>query len=116
LEAVAVGVDLSAGVACDKCGKKAILRVALTKLRPQIEMHLKLPAGWEASSLEDSGDLYITCPTCPPLLVTVPPPSVAEMYSGESRPKIEYKGSWLKSCLNLSLGTLSFLFRPCDGS
>jgi DNA-directed RNA polymerase subunit RPC12/RpoP len=76
-EAVAVGVDLSAGVACDKCGKKAILRVALTKLRPQIEMHLKLPPGWAASSLEDSGDLYITCPTCPPMLVTVPPPALS---------------------------------------
>ena len=72
-----MGVDLSAGVVCDKCGKKAIIRVVLTKLRPQAEMHLRLPAGWGASSLEDSGDLYINCPTCPAPLVTVPPPPVS---------------------------------------
>jgi DNA-directed RNA polymerase subunit RPC12/RpoP len=72
-----VGVDLSAGVACDKCGKKAIIRVVLTKLRPQAEMHLRLPAGWNAASLEDSGDLYITCPACPVPVATMPPPPVS---------------------------------------
>jgi hypothetical protein len=74
---VAVGVDLSAAVVCDKCGKKAIIRVVLTKLRPQAEMHLRLPTGWGASSLEDSGDLFINCPTCPAPLVTEPPPPVS---------------------------------------
>lgn len=81
-----MGLDFSAGVACDKCGKKAVIRVALTKLRPQPEMHLRLPEGWTVSSLLDSGDLHITCPECPPILVTVPPPDVTDIATDPTLP------------------------------
>ncbi|HEY1696086.1 MAG TPA: hypothetical protein VGG39_28160 [Polyangiaceae bacterium] len=71
-------LDFAADAACDICGARASLRMAVTKLRPQPEMHLALPQGWAVASLEDSGDLHITCPTCPPILVTVPPPEVGD--------------------------------------
>jgi hypothetical protein len=69
-----VGLDFPASVVCDKCGQhKTVLKLALTKLKPQTEMHLKLPPGWAVTSLPESGDLYITCPSCPPTLVSIPP-------------------------------------------
>ena len=73
-----MGLDFAASVACDHCGAKALIRVGVTKLRPQAEMHLRLPAGWVASTLLDSSDLYITCRSCPPPLMTVPPPPAVD--------------------------------------
>jgi hypothetical protein len=73
-----MGLDLVATGTCDKCGKKATIEIALTKLKPHAEMHLRLPEGWSVSSRPESGELLITCPTCPPTLVTVPPLSAEE--------------------------------------
>ena len=69
-----MGLAFPASVECDKCGEKAVVRVALTKLKPQPDMHLKLPEGWVVSTLLESGELLITCPDCPPTLVTARPP------------------------------------------
>jgi hypothetical protein len=69
-----MGLDFPVTVVCDKCGAQTTtIRVAITKLKPQAEMHVRLPDGWAASSLPESGELLITCPSCPPTLVTVPP-------------------------------------------
>jgi hypothetical protein len=68
-----MGLAIPASVECDKCGEKAVIRVALTKLKPHAEMHLVLPEGWAVSSLPESGELFITCPNCPPTLVTARP-------------------------------------------
>jgi hypothetical protein len=74
-----MGLDLPASVTCDKCGvQRAAINIVLTKLRPQPEMHLRLPAGWTVSSLAESGELLITCPSCPSTLVTVPPVPIDE--------------------------------------
>jgi hypothetical protein len=89
-----MGLAIPASVECDKCGEKAVIRVALTKLKPHAEMHLKLPEGWAVSSLHESGELFITCPNCPPTLVTSRPapaddpasdPTVPPPPSGTSR-------------------------------
>jgi len=69
-----MGLALPASVECDKCGEKATMSVALAKLKPHPEMYLRLPAGWAVSSRPESGELLITCPNCPPTLVTVQPP------------------------------------------
>ena len=66
----------AADAACDHCGARASMQMAVTKLRPQPEMHLVLPQGWQITTLEHSGDLHITCPLCQPILVTEPPPEV----------------------------------------
>lgn len=69
-----MSVSFPASVTCDRCGvTTTTIRVAVTKLKPQSEMHLKMPAGWCATSLPESGELFITCPTCPPTLVSIPP-------------------------------------------
>jgi hypothetical protein len=72
-----MGLNFTATVTCDKCGvQKAAIKIAITKLKPQVDMHLRLPEGWAVSSLPESGELLITCPTCPPTLVTVPPVAI----------------------------------------
>ncbi len=73
-----MGLDLAASGTCDKCGKKAAIEIALTKLKPHPDMHVRLPEGWAVSSRPESGELLITCPACPPSLVTVPPLSAEE--------------------------------------
>jgi hypothetical protein len=69
-----MGLALPASVTCDKCGERAAGSVALTKLRPHPEMYLRLPEGWMVSSRPESGELLVTCPSCPPTLVTAQPP------------------------------------------
>ena len=38
-----MGLACPASVECDKCGEKAVIKVALTKLKPQPDIHLRLP-------------------------------------------------------------------------
>lgn len=69
-----MGLNYSATVTCDKCGvKKTTAKMTVTKLKPTAEMHLNLPEGWGVTSLMESGDMFINCPTCPPTLVSIPP-------------------------------------------
>jgi len=69
-----MGLNFPASVVCDKCGvKKTAIRMVVDKLKPQLEMHVKLPEGWHVSSMPESGDLLITCPNCPPTLVSIMP-------------------------------------------
>ena len=49
-----MGLDFAATGTCDKCGARAVVKVALTKLRPHPEMFLRLPEGWRAESVEPS--------------------------------------------------------------
>jgi hypothetical protein len=37
-------------------------------------MYLRLPEGWMVSSRPESGEFLVTCPACPPTLVTMAPP------------------------------------------
>jgi hypothetical protein len=77
---VDVGLNLSATVTCDKCGiKKTAAKVTITKLKPSVEMHLVMPEGWGVSSLLESGDMFINCPTCPPTLVSIPPVPIVDL-------------------------------------
>ena len=72
-------LNFPASVVCDRCGvAKTTVKIEVSKLKPQPEMHLKLPAGWVVSSRPDSMDLLITCPHCPPVLVSIPPSAVIE--------------------------------------
>jgi hypothetical protein len=75
-----VGVDFPASVTCDKCGvKKSSVKVVVTKLKPQVEMHFKMPNGWNIVSLPESGEMLTTCPSCPPTLVSIPPVNPADV-------------------------------------
>jgi hypothetical protein len=74
-----MGLEYIASVLCDKCGiTKTTAKVVVTMLKPRPEMHLKLPEAWVISSKPESGELLITCPRCPPVLVSIPPSAVVE--------------------------------------
>lgn len=71
-----MGLSFPATCACDRCGKRSAVRLEVTGLKPQPAMHLQLPDGWAVSSKPESGELLITCPACPAVLVSIPPPVV----------------------------------------
>ena len=81
-----MGLAFPANVECDKCGEKATAGVALAKLNPHPEMYLRLPEGWAVSSRPESGELLITCPSCPPTLVTVLPPAPEDPATDPTEP------------------------------
>jgi hypothetical protein len=81
-----MGLDFAATGSCDKYGGRAVIRLAVTKLKPHAETHLRLPEGWSVSSLPESGELLITCPNCPPTLVTEPPPPEGDPTSDPAIP------------------------------
>lgn len=71
-------LDYPATAVCDRCGRKTSARVVVTRLKPHPEMHLKLPNGWGVSSMPESEELLITCFSCPPVLVSIPPIAVTD--------------------------------------
>jgi hypothetical protein len=73
-----MGIEFPASVKCDKCPKRTTFRVVITKLKPHVDMHLKMTDGWSASSLPESGELLVTCPDCNPMLVSMMPPPLAQ--------------------------------------
>lgn len=73
-----MSLDFPASVSCNKCGARTSAKLVVDKLKPQVEMHLKLPAGWGVSSMPESGDILTTCPKCPPTLLSVPPTEVRD--------------------------------------
>lgn len=74
-----MGLNFPATVTCDKCGvRKTSVKLEITELKPHVAMHLKMPDGWIVSSKPESGELLITCPKCPPVLVSIPPIPVSD--------------------------------------
>ena len=80
-----MGVDFPANAVCDKCKRKTIFRLVIDKMKPNVEIHLKMPDGWMAATRPESGELFITCPSCVPVLVSIPPapPSPEELQPEE---------------------------------
>jgi hypothetical protein len=72
-----MGLEFPASASCDKCSRKTTFKVVVTKLH-RTEMHLKMPDGWIASSKPESGELLLTCPSCKPVLVSIPPIPIDE--------------------------------------
>jgi len=68
-----LGIEFPASAVCDKCGRKTICKIVVDRLRPQTALSCKMPAAWLASSMPESGDLLVTCPSCKPVLVSIPP-------------------------------------------
>jgi len=68
-----MGLEFPTSASCDKCPRRTTFKLVVAKLRPQVEMHVKMPPGWLVSSLPESGDLLITCPSCKPALVSLLP-------------------------------------------
>ncbi len=86
-------LDFLSTATCDRCSHKTHARIVVTKLKPHPEMHLSLPAGWQVSSMPESEELLITCPKCPPTLVSIPPPPPVPI--AESLPPIPISESEL---------------------
>jgi hypothetical protein len=78
-----MSLDFPASVSCDKCGVRTSAKLVVDKLKPNVEMHLRLPAGWTVSSMPESGDLFTSCPKCPPVLVTIPPSELVPVSSDD---------------------------------
>jgi hypothetical protein len=71
-------LEFPATATCEKCSRKTIFKIVVTKLHPHTDMHLRMPGGWAASSKPESGELLITCPTCSPVLISIPPIPIDE--------------------------------------
>ena len=73
-----MGIEFPVSAACDKCPSRTTFRVVIDKLKPMFEGHLKMTEGWAATTLSESGELFVTCPKCNPVLVSVMPPPVQD--------------------------------------
>ncbi len=60
-------IAFSATLTCDRCGKRATGKIVLTSIRPMLGMHVETMPGWKLSS-KPSGEVFVTCPVCPPPL------------------------------------------------
>lgn len=52
-----MGIEFPSSVKCDKCAARTTFRVVITKLKPNVEMHVKMTQGWTSTSLPESGEL-----------------------------------------------------------
>ena len=76
-----MGIEFPSSVKCDKCPARTTFRVVITKLKPNVEMHVKMTQGWTSTSLPDSGEMLVTCPDCNPMLVSMMPPPLSQEIS-----------------------------------
>lgn len=73
-----MGLEFTANATCDKCRRKTVFKIAIDRLRPQTGLSCKMPEGWSSTSMPESGDLLVTCPSCAPSLVSIPPIPLSE--------------------------------------
>ena len=73
-----MGLEFPVSATCDKCSRKTVFKMTIAKLQPNAAMYVKMPNGWTVSSKPESGDVLITCPSCAPVLVSIPPVAIDE--------------------------------------